>query len=157
MDAWILDDSPGTYRWGVIELPPLAADEVRVRVVTSALNHLDLWITRGLPRPKLPHVPGCDAAGVIESIGSAVTHLAVGDEVVVNPGISPVEDIVAFGNNSPVPASPLSANTSGAVTQPSFKLRPETSCAVPPTGRGPNVLHIRSHTSPRTGCCSGRA
>jgi zinc-binding alcohol dehydrogenase/oxidoreductase len=102
MDAWILDDSPGTYRWGVIELPPLAADEVRVRVVTSALNHLDLWITRGLPRPKLPHVPGCDAAGVIESIGSAVTHLAVGDEVVVNPGISPVEDIVAFGNNSPL-------------------------------------------------------
>ncbi len=102
MDAWILDDSPGTYRWGEIELPPLAADEVRVRVVTSALNHLDLWITRGLPRPKLPHVPGCDAAGVIESVGSAVTDFGEGDEVVVNPGISPVADIVAFGNNSPL-------------------------------------------------------
>jgi zinc-binding alcohol dehydrogenase/oxidoreductase len=102
LDAWILDESPGAYRRGSIDPPPLAADDVRIRVVTSALNHMDLWVTRGLPRPPLPHVPGCDVAGVVEEVGPAVAHVAVGDEVVVNPGVSPVEDIVALGNDSPM-------------------------------------------------------
>jgi zinc-binding alcohol dehydrogenase/oxidoreductase len=102
IDAWILDESPGTYRRGQIELPPPAADEVLVRVVASALNHLDLWTTKGLPKPPVPHVPGCDVAGVVEAIGSEVEGIAVGDEVVVNPGVSPVADIVALGNDSPM-------------------------------------------------------
>lgn len=102
MDAWILDESPGTYRWGTIDPPPLGPDDVRIRVVASALNHMDLWVTRGLPKPPLPHVPGCDVAGVVEEVGAAVSHVAVGDEVVVNPGVSPIEDIVALGNDSPM-------------------------------------------------------
>jgi zinc-binding alcohol dehydrogenase/oxidoreductase len=102
VDAWILDESPGTYRWGTIEPPPLGADDVRIRVVTSALNHMDLWVTRGLPKPPLPHVPGCDVAGVVTEVGSAVSHLAPGDEVVVNPGVSPIDDIVALGDDAPM-------------------------------------------------------
>jgi NADPH:quinone reductase-like Zn-dependent oxidoreductase len=102
LDAWILDESPGAYRWGPIDPPPLGADDVRIRVVASALNHMDLWVTRGMPRPPLPHVPGCDVAGVVDEVGPAVTHVAPGDEVVVNPGVSPVADIVALGNDSPM-------------------------------------------------------
>ncbi len=102
MDAWILDESPGTYRWGQVEPPDLAADEVRIEVVASALNHMDLWVTRGMPKPPLPHVPGCDVAGRVVEVGTAVTNVSVGDEVVVNPGVSPVEDIVALGNDSPM-------------------------------------------------------
>jgi NADPH:quinone reductase-like Zn-dependent oxidoreductase len=102
VDAWILDESPGTYRRGTIPEPELAADDVRVRVVASALNHMDLWVTRGLPRPPLPHVPGCDVAGVVEEVGSEVTTVAPGDEVVVNPGVSPIADIVGLGNDSPL-------------------------------------------------------
>jgi NADPH:quinone reductase-like Zn-dependent oxidoreductase len=104
IDAWILDESPGNYRWGQIELPPPAADEVQVRVVASALNHLDLWTTRGLPKPPVPHVPGCDVAGVVEAVGAGVEGIAIGDEVVLNPGVSPVVDIVALGNDSPMGA-----------------------------------------------------
>jgi zinc-binding alcohol dehydrogenase/oxidoreductase len=104
LDAWILDESPGAYRWGQIEPPALGADDVRIRVVTSALNHMDLWVTRGLPKPPLPHVPGCDVAGVVDEVGEAVTGLAPGDEVVVNPGVSPIADIVALGNDSPMGA-----------------------------------------------------
>ncbi len=102
MDAWILDQSPGEYRWGEIELDELAPDAVRLRVVASALNHMDLWVTRGAPRPPLPHVPGCDVAGVVTATGSNVTNVAVGDEVVINPGVSPVDEIIAWGNNSPM-------------------------------------------------------
>ena len=46
--------------------------------------------------------PGCDVAGVVEAVGAEVTHVAVGDEVVVNPGVSPWADIVALGNDSPM-------------------------------------------------------
>lgn len=102
LDAWILDESPGAYRWGAIEAPPLQRDDVQIRVVASALNHMDLWVTRGMPKPPLPHIPGCDVAGVVAAIGSDVTGVAVGDEVVVNPGVSPVADIVALGNDSPM-------------------------------------------------------
>jgi NADPH:quinone reductase-like Zn-dependent oxidoreductase len=102
MDAWILDESPGEYRWGEIDLPGLEADDVQVRVKASALNHMDLWVTKGMPKPPLPHVPGCDVAGVVEAVGAGVTNVKVGDEVVINPGVSPVEDIVRLGNDSPM-------------------------------------------------------
>ena len=102
MRAWILDESPGTYRDGEIDDPPVGRDDVSVRPVASALNHMDLWVTRGLPRPALPHVPGCDVAGVVASVGAGVTHVAVGDEVVVNPAVSPLEAVVALGVDSPL-------------------------------------------------------
>ena len=87
MDAWILDESPGSYHWRSIDVPLPGPSEVRVRVVASALNHMDVWLTKGLPKPHLPHVPGCDVAGVVESIGTEVDGVAVGDEVVVNPSL----------------------------------------------------------------------
>jgi NADPH:quinone reductase-like Zn-dependent oxidoreductase len=102
MRAWILDEAPGQYRLGEIDLPPLGADDVQVRVRASALNHMDLWVTKGMPKPPLPHVPGCDVAGVVEAVGDSVTNVAVGDEVVINPGVSPIADIVALGNDSPM-------------------------------------------------------
>jgi NADPH:quinone reductase-like Zn-dependent oxidoreductase len=88
MQSWILDESPGSYRFGTIDIPEPPPGDVRVRVVASALNHMDLWVTRGLPRPKLPHVPGADGAGVVESVGEGVTSVAPGDEVVINPAVS---------------------------------------------------------------------
>ena len=102
MQSWILDESPGSYRFGEIDQPTVGDDDVLIRVVASALNHMDLWVTRGMPKPPLPHVPGCDVAGVVEAVGVAVTNVQVGDEVVINPGVSPVADIVALGNDSPM-------------------------------------------------------
>ena len=101
MDAWILDESPGEYRWGSIDTPEPGPGEVRVRPVTSALNHMDLWLTKGLPKPTLPHVPGCDVAGVIDAVGPGA-HIEVGAEVVVNPAVAPLEAVVRLGNDSPL-------------------------------------------------------
>jgi D-arabinose 1-dehydrogenase-like Zn-dependent alcohol dehydrogenase len=88
MDAWILEESPGDYRFGQIDERPLRPDGVRVRVVASALNHMDLWVTRGMPKPRVPHVPGCDGAGVVDEVGADVEGIDTGDEVVINPAVS---------------------------------------------------------------------
>lgn len=102
MEAWKLDESPGEYGWGEVPEPEMGVDDVRVRVVASALNHMDLWLTRGLPKPKaFPHVPGCDVAGVVEAVGDGVSTVAVGDEVVVNPAVIPLDAVVTYGNDAP--------------------------------------------------------
>jgi NADPH:quinone reductase-like Zn-dependent oxidoreductase len=61
-----------------------------VRVVAASVNHLDIHFRRGLPGipTPLPHIPGADGAGIVEEIGSRVTGVAVGDRVVLNPGMS---------------------------------------------------------------------
>ena len=63
---------------------------VRVRVRAAALNHLDLFVLGGLPGMTLvpPWIVGSDVCGVVESIGSDVRAVSVGDLVMVNPGIS---------------------------------------------------------------------
>jgi zinc-binding alcohol dehydrogenase/oxidoreductase len=88
MQAWVLRESPGTYEWSEVDDPPVGHGDVRVRVVASALNHMDLWLTKGLPKPHLPHVPGCDVAGVVDAVGDGATSVAEGAEVVVNPAVS---------------------------------------------------------------------
>ena len=102
MQAWILDESPGTYRWGSVPDPVVGTGDVAVRPMASALNHMDLWLTRGRPRPALPHVPGSDVAGVVVSVGAEVTSVILGDEVVLNPAVAPIEAIVALGDDAPI-------------------------------------------------------
>jgi NADPH:quinone reductase-like Zn-dependent oxidoreductase len=71
--------------------PTIGADtEVRVRVRAAALNHLDLFVVGGLPNVHItpPWIIGSDAMGTVESIGAAVRDVAVGDQVLINPGLS---------------------------------------------------------------------
>ena len=102
MQAWILSEPHGTYAWAEVETPEPGPFDVRVRPVASALNHMDLWVTKGLPQPKLPHVPGCDVAGVVEAVGALVDDVALGDEVVCNPAVSPLAVVHEYGIDSPL-------------------------------------------------------
>ncbi len=63
---------------------------VRVRTSAVALNRLDLFVLAGWPGLTLAPdwVPVADATGAVESIGSGVTRVQVGDTVVLNPGVS---------------------------------------------------------------------
>lgn len=102
MDAWLLDESPGEHRWGRVPDPEPGPGDVRVRVVASALNHMDHWLTQGRPRPPvLPHVPGCDVAGVVDGVGGEVEGWVDGDEVVVNPTITSVAAVARWGVDAP--------------------------------------------------------
>ncbi len=74
------------------ELPDLEVGpgQVRVRVRACALNHLDLWVRRGLPHLRLtyPHILGADIAGEVDAVGAGVTGVAVGQRTVLAPGVS---------------------------------------------------------------------
>ena len=81
---------PEVLEIGEAPEPVVAAGTAVVGVRAVALNHLDLWVRRGIPGLdlELPHIGGSDVSGVIEEIGPAVEGWAVGDRVVVNPGLS---------------------------------------------------------------------
>ncbi len=70
--------------------PVCAEDEVLVKVHSAGLNHLDIWVIKGRGNPKLskPYVLGSDAAGIVHAVGQKVKNVKVGDEVVINPGLS---------------------------------------------------------------------
>jgi NADPH:quinone reductase-like Zn-dependent oxidoreductase len=76
-------------RYQDIETPKIREDEVLVRVRACSLNHLDIWIRKGLrQKVKLPHVLGSDIAGEVEEVGKLVEGFKRGDRVVIAPGLS---------------------------------------------------------------------
>jgi NADPH:quinone reductase-like Zn-dependent oxidoreductase len=70
--------------------PVVRPNEVLVRVKACALNHLDLWVRRGIPGVPfpLPHILGSDISGEIAQIGADVSTVRVGQKVVLAPGVS---------------------------------------------------------------------
>jgi len=81
---------PDTLSYEDLPEPTIGPEDVRVRVKACALNHLDIWIREGNPAypMALPHVPGSDAAGIVEQVGGHVDSVTVGQRVFVSPGIS---------------------------------------------------------------------
>ena len=74
-----------------LETPQLRTpDDVRVRIRTAALNHLDLFVVEGLPGVTItpPWIMGGDGAGVIDEVGEDVRGIRPGDRVIINPGVS---------------------------------------------------------------------
>lgn len=91
MRAWLLDDikGPGSLRLGEVDDPTPGPDEVVVDIKVAGLNHLDLFVTYGLPAPKtFPHIPGADGAGVVSAVGDGVSDWKPGDEVIIHPSFS---------------------------------------------------------------------
>jgi NADPH:quinone reductase-like Zn-dependent oxidoreductase len=81
---------PEVLKYTDVPEPSIGPSDVLVRVHACALNHLDLWVRRGLPNVPipLPHIPGSDVAGEIAKIGAQVTTVRVGQKVVLAPLVS---------------------------------------------------------------------
>jgi NADPH:quinone reductase-like Zn-dependent oxidoreductase len=81
---------PDVLHYTEVPEPRLHPADVLVRVRACALNHLDLWVRRGMPGVPipLPHIPGSDIAGDVSRVGERVTRVKVGDKVVLAPGVS---------------------------------------------------------------------
>jgi NADPH:quinone reductase-like Zn-dependent oxidoreductase len=67
--------------------PAPGPGEVLIRLRASALNHLDVWIRKGLPSVPKPRILGADGAGVVEALGAGVEGFEAGQRVVINPGM----------------------------------------------------------------------
>ena len=76
---------PAVLKYEDIPDPQPRKDQVLIRVKACSLNHLDLWVRKGLPGVKLPHVPGSDVAGEIVEIGEYVSGFTTGQRVLVAP------------------------------------------------------------------------
>ncbi|MDA0803522.1 MAG: zinc-binding dehydrogenase [Planctomycetota bacterium] len=76
----LIDDAP---------TPAPAAGELLIRTEASALNHLDLWVGRGLPGidTKYPFASGSDGCGVVETVGAGVDAAWVGQRVLMNAAV----------------------------------------------------------------------
>jgi NADPH:quinone reductase-like Zn-dependent oxidoreductase len=94
--------------------PTAGPGEVLVRTEAAALNHLDLWVGRGLPGIDIryPAISGSDGAGVVEAVGAGVDPAWIGTRVLLNaavpkpdaahPSIRPAAaDIFMIGEHGP--------------------------------------------------------
>jgi len=81
---------PDVLRYTEVPEPHIGPNEVLVRVRACALNHLDLWLRRGIPGVPIPfpHIPGSDIAGEVARVGEKVSHVHVGEKVLLQPGVS---------------------------------------------------------------------
>jgi len=73
-----------------VDRPEPGPGEVLVRVLGVSVNHLDLWVRRGMPGVTVPfpRVLGCDGTGEIAALGEGVGGLELGQRVVLEPGFS---------------------------------------------------------------------
>jgi NADPH:quinone reductase-like Zn-dependent oxidoreductase len=76
---------PEVLRYEDIPNPKPREDQVLVRIKACALNHVDLWIRKGLPGVTLPHILGADIAGEIVQVGEYVTGFKAGQRVLLAP------------------------------------------------------------------------
>ena len=76
---------PEVLQYEDVPDPKPRKDQVLVRVHASAMNHLDLWVRKGLPGVNLPHILGSDIAGEIVEVGEYITDFKPGQRVLIAP------------------------------------------------------------------------
>jgi len=94
------DGGPEVLRYEDVPDPEPGGGEVLVALRAAGLNHLDVWVRRGLPSVPKPRILGADAAGVVAELGSGVEGFAIGERVVVNPGIPHGDRITVIGEHT---------------------------------------------------------
>lgn len=72
------------FTFAEVELSDLRDDEVRVRIVAAGICHTDVAVKEQSVKLPLPMVLGHEGSGIVEEVGSAIRHLAVGDHVVLS-------------------------------------------------------------------------
>jgi crotonyl-CoA carboxylase/reductase len=100
------------FRAEVVDTPPPGPGEALVLVMAAGINYNNVWAAKGVPldvtrvharlgEPDDFHIGGSDAAGVVWAVGDSVTHVAVGDHVVVHCGQWDPDDPVVVAGGDP--------------------------------------------------------
>jgi len=85
------DGGPEVLRYEDAPDPVAGEGEVLIELRAASLNHLDLWVRKGLPSVPKPRILGADGAGI---------RLDTGERVVINPGVEHGERISVVGEHS---------------------------------------------------------
>ena len=85
------DGGPEVLRYEDAPDPVAGEGEVLIELRAASLNHLDLWVRKGLPSVPKPRILGADGAGI---------RLDTGGRVVINPGIEHGGRISVVGEHS---------------------------------------------------------
>ncbi|HEX3034996.1 MAG TPA: zinc-binding dehydrogenase [Thermodesulfobacteriota bacterium] len=92
MKAVVIYEHGGVDKLKYTEIPnpDVQANDVLVEVKACAMNHLDIWVRKGILNLNLeyPHVLGSDVAGVVAKVGRSVSGVEAGVPVLVYPGIT---------------------------------------------------------------------
>ncbi len=103
MHAWLCEDPTGVdaLNWKELPTPQPEAGQVLVEIKAASLNFPDLLIVQNKYqiKPPLPFVPGSEYAGIVQAVGSGVTHLQVGQPVACLSGTG------GFGTHTLAPAA----------------------------------------------------
>jgi NADPH:quinone reductase-like Zn-dependent oxidoreductase len=94
------DGGPDVLQYEDVPDPEPGPGEVLVGLRAAGLNHLDIWIRKGLPSAPKPRILGADGAGIVSALGAGVDGFAVGDRVVLNPGIQHDGRITVVGEHT---------------------------------------------------------
>jgi len=93
------DGGPEVLRYEDAEDPVAGPGDVLIRLEAASLNHLDIWVRKGLPSVPKPRILGADGAGRVEALGEGVAGFRAGDRVVINPGLNDGAHIVGEHTN----------------------------------------------------------
>ena len=137
MRAWVLNETngPESFTLQDVDTPEPGPGQVRVKMEVSALNHLDLWVSRGMPAPHhFPHIAGADGTGKIDAIGEGVTTASVGDLVTINPSVSCGQCAACLAGDTPYCKSYgiLGEHSSGTLAE--FSVLPARNVVASPEG-----------------------
>jgi NADPH:quinone reductase-like Zn-dependent oxidoreductase len=84
------DGGPEVLRYEDAPDPEPRPDDVLIHLRAASLNHLDVWVRRGLPSVPKPRILGADGAGVDDS----------GRRVLINPGLEHGDRITVIGEHT---------------------------------------------------------
>ncbi|MBI2609017.1 MAG: zinc-binding dehydrogenase [Deltaproteobacteria bacterium] len=90
MKAWVIYEHGGVEKllFEDVPSPVPKPTEVLVEIKACALNHLDIWVRKGLPiKITYPHILGCDIAGIVKEVGGEVKNVKKGSKVLISPGL----------------------------------------------------------------------
>jgi len=111
MKAWRVESHGGNEVFKRVEIdsPKPGSGQARIEIQAVGLNHLDLWVRKGVPGHQfpLPLIPGTDAVGVIAEFGpgAEAPGLKIGSRVLLSPGTSCGKCAACLSENDPLCAS----------------------------------------------------
>ncbi|MEJ7567477.1 MAG: zinc-binding dehydrogenase [Gaiellaceae bacterium] len=94
------DGGPDVLRYEDVPDPVPGPGEVLIALRAASLNHLDLWVRKGLPSVPKPRILGADGAGVVAALGEGVQGIEEGRRVVINPGLEHGASIAVIGEHT---------------------------------------------------------